>query len=106
VGLGEFMRTNTIFRLTLAMLLLSLACSFSGLAPGAGNENATQEAGKFSVDKIKADYVQGFLKDTVGELGWGKQAIALVKVSQTSKSSFCFVAADVHLPAIRQYVSS
>jgi hypothetical protein len=51
------MRTNTVFRLILAMLLLSLACSFSGLAPGAGNENATQEAGKFSVDKIKADYV-------------------------------------------------
>lgn len=51
------MRTNMIFRSILAMLLLSLACSFSSVLPGSEAATPTKDVGKFSVDKIKADYV-------------------------------------------------
>jgi hypothetical protein len=51
------MRIEKFFRLILPMLLLTLACSLSSGLPGSENVQNTQDAGKFSVDKIKADYV-------------------------------------------------
>jgi hypothetical protein len=52
------MQTKLFFRLILPLLLMTLACSLAGVSPTpAVDTQATQEAARFSVDKLKADYI-------------------------------------------------